>query len=183
MHLDATIYVSFRADVDNDLPLTYNFYTVDICTEAKRGLMKRLPTSSSLSTALRYDIGSSCSDAGDRRVVVKGTVTDQLGATAQLCENCPVVVFDFSIIDNIGDTSKRIASTHLQFKNNQITGLQAVDELTFALQARQAQNLIANETDTELMLDVAEKAAHDTLEADTPDTPRIQGSYMLHMLW
>ena len=79
-----------------------------------------------------------------------------------------------------------------KINNNQITGIQAVDELTFAVQARQARNRQRDndgqtkevtaeqqqEEEQELVdvLSVVQDAAEGFMSAETKQTPRLQGA-------
>ena len=189
---------------DEHRPFTYSFDTVDQCTQTKRKLVNPISHSGSLTTKLRYDVGGSCAEEGDRMIVVSGTVTDRLGATAELCGStqrngtqrdrsrpCPFVSFLYSIkIDNPADYIQRVQSN---WNQNQITGMEAVDELTFAVQAQQAQNQdapdgLSNANKSKIaqelvdVLSVVEDVCNDALSADTRQTPRIQGWYKLYIL-
>ena len=100
-----------------------------------------MPTSGSLTTDLRYDVGGECEQEGDRLVMVAGTVTDRFGATAELCDReskCPFVVFSFKT-DILIEADEFVDQIDQRFKDNQITGMEAVDDLIFAVQAGQAQ--------------------------------------------
>ena len=187
---------------DEDRPFTYSFDIVDQCTKMKRKLVNPISHSGSLTTKLRYDVGGSCAKEGNRMIMVSGTVTDRFGATAELCDiktndpPCPFVSFLYSIkIDNSADL---INSVQSKLDQNQITGIEAVDELTFAVQARQAQNRdtpdeLSNANKSKIaqelvdVLSIVKKAADDTLDASTLDattrqTPRIQGWSLLYIL-
>ena len=149
-----------------------------------------MPTSGSLTTDLRYDIGEACEQEGDRLVMVAGTVTDRLGATAELCDReskCPFVAFaeEEDALQEM-DPATIIEDVKEKLGNNQITGMQAVDELTFAVEARQGQVNRAKDTLSDAnqssisdelvtVLSMVQDAAEDALSAETRETPRVQG--------
>ena len=166
---------------------------MDACTQTERNLDNPIPTDNAIDTTLRYDIGKPCPNVLNRAVMVTGSVTDQLGASAELCDrgiNCPFVTL--SLISDL-QPAKLIAAAQSQLARNQITSLHAVDELNFALQMhqRQARQEKSNETESGNMespenemtqeqelatvLSIVKDAANDTLAIDTPQTPRAQG--------
>ena len=171
--------------------MTYAFDSVDHCTKTVRNLNNPIPTANAITTTLRYDLGSSCEKKGEREVIIVGTVTDRMGAKASFCDpssNCPSVIL--SLIPKL-EPQKIIDSAMQQIKQNRITSLQAIDELTFAMQARQRQS--REETIDDFNSDITEReqeeqvqevltvlsmvasAANETLKGDTPQAPRVQG--------
>ena len=130
-------------------------------------------------------------------MMVAGTVTDRFGATAELCDRdseCPFVAFSSQeqALQDL-ETAELINDVQKQLDSNQITKMQAVDELTFAVQARQAQKR-ANEKNASIsderqpltsreekelisVLDIVKDAAADALGTKTQQTPRLQGPF------
>ena len=180
-----------------DRPFTYSFDTVDFCTKSERNLNNPNPNANAITTKLRYDLGGSCSRSGDRLVMVVGTATDRFGASAELCNRksqCPFVAL--SPMPDV-EPAELIRGAQAQLKTNQITSLQAVDELTFAVQARRRQTkqrkngpekgsgsssgeeFTQEEEEEELVtvLSMLADAADETLGEATPQTPRVQGSW------
>ena len=166
---------------------------MDVCTQAEHYLENPIPTDNAINAKLRYDIGKPCPSADDRAVMVTGSVTDRLGASAELCEqgiNCPVVTL--SLISDL-QPANLIATARSQLAQNQITGLHAVDELTFALQIQQLQtrqeksngtesgkrespeNKKTQERELVTVLSIIKDTANDTLATGTSRTPRAQG--------
>ena len=167
-----------------------------MCTGLKRVLVNPISTSGSLTTDLRYDVGGECRQEGERLVIVAGKVTDRLGATAELCDRdskCPFAAFSpkGNVLNNI-QTGNLIRGVQNKLTKNQITKMQAVDELTFAVQTRNAQTRekFANDDETRKMsssslsdlievLQIVKAAADDVLGAETRQTPRFQGALIL----
>ena len=186
---------------DEDRPFTYTFDAVDLCTKYTHNLDNPIATSDSITTRLRYDMGGDCALKGDRLVMVVGTVTDRLGASAELCDrskNCPMVVFP--PLTSITHQPKEIINdVQAKVDQNQITNMQAVDELMFAVQSRQAQkklkkaaaaagkdvsaipDISVEEEAKELVqvLDMVRSAANGALGKTTQQTPRVQGGSLL----
>ena len=115
--------------------------------------------------------------------MVVGTVTNTLGASAELCDreaDCPFV--RIPIIPTI-DPAIIITETKATLISNQITSLEALDELTFAMQLRERQNRdVENEEansefEEELVqvLSMIKDAAADILGADVSRTLRAHG--------
>ena len=185
---------------DEDRPFTYTFDAVDLCTKYTQNLDNPIATSDSITTRIRYDMGGDCALKGDRLVMVVGTVTDRLGASAELCDrskNCPLVFFP--PLTSISHQPKEIiGDVQAKLEQNQITNMQAVDELMFAVQSRQAQkklkkaaaaagkksaipDISVEEEAKELVqvLDMVKSAANDALGKTTQQTPRVQGGSLL----
>ena len=166
-----------------------------MCTGLKRVLVNPIATSGSLTTDLRYDVGGECRQDSDRLVMVAGTVTDRLGATVELCNRdskCPFVAFtpNKDLLRNI-QTANLISDVQNKLAKNQITKMQAVDELTFAVRTRsaQAREKFTNDDETQKMtpsrqndliqvLQVVEAAADDALGTKTRQTPQLQGVFI-----
>ena len=160
-----------------------------------------MPNSGSLTTDLRYDVGGLCSQEGDRLVMVAGTVTDRFGATAELCDRdseCKLVAFSIFAAPT-EDAATLIDAVAEKLNKNQITGMQAVDEVTFAVQVRQAQGQAANgdsegedispevtkKREKELMtvLTIVENATEGALAITTQQTPLLQGLFVCTCLF
>ena len=187
---------------DEDQPFTYSFDAIDVCTKKQQKLNNAIPTRSSITTKIRYDLAAPCKHRGDRLVMVVGTVTDRLGASADLCDRtfeCPFIAFE-DLPDM--DPAEMIRDVRNKLANNQVTGMQAVDELTFAVQTRQLKRkkdgpakdkgdtadekidskaFTQKDEEEELVtvLTLVQDAAKDALGAETRQTPRVQGRRML----
>ena len=194
-------YTAFVHRADDEAPFTYSFDTIDICTRTKRVLVNPISASGSLTTDLRYDVGGVCEQEGDRLVMVAGTVTDRFGATAELCDReskCPFVAFspDKDVLRKF-ETVNYVRGVQKQLNKNQITKMQAVGELTFAVQIQNAharvkreqmqQNQAVNDqglreieskrqNDLITVLDIVKGAADDALITETHKTPLLQGA-------
>lgn len=174
---------------DDDGPLTYSFFTIDKCTSSESFLNNRIPTASSITTQLRYDPGGSCSVGTKQRVIVAGTVTDQLGATTELCTNensCPLVA-----LSPMADLDPDDLFKQLERRQNEETPSQEVtDDYVFAVQTlqkhiKESQPDVKSATPTEKQakqistaLEVLKDTAASTLEEITPDTAVVQGQLL-----
>ena len=126
--------------------------------------------------------------------MVAGTVTDRFGATAELCDRdseCKLVTISADPTEE--DPTTLIDEVTQKLNSNQMTGMQAVDEVTFAVQALQAEARAASkksdgkdnvEEDTKelegeliTVLDIVKRAAKDALGTKTQQTPRLQGLF------
>ena len=172
-----------------------------MCTQTVLSLYNPIPTNNAITTKLRYDLGKPCSRPGDRLVMVVGTVQNRFGASDELCnrepeslKRCPFVAL--SVIPDFKPAAL-IADVQGQLGKNQITSMQAVEDLTFAMQARQrqvrqqekrrAENddnsdgsgrvTMPKEQEQEVLtvLSMLKEAANDTVGVGTSQTPRVQG--------
>jgi len=131
-------------------------------------------------------------------VEVSGTVTDRLGASAELCnkKDCEPV-----ILSPMPDPDPNELFRQLETKLNetQITRVQAMDGYVFAVQALQKQIRKTGQNNTNntatsprptseqvkqmlVALEAFEQAAISTLGEITPDTPAIQGLLLVRIL-
>ena len=185
--------------MDEDAPFSYSFDTLDVCTKRKINLVNPIPASNNITTQLRYDLGGSCSRSADNLVMLKGFVADRFGARAELCNRksqCPIVTL--SPMPDINST-EWIHNVMSQWAKNEIATLQAVNDVTWAVQARHGQTkriregvdnadgnsigkqLTRKQREQELatVLSVVTRAADEYLSADSadiPQKPRVQCS-------
>ena len=111
--------------------------------------------------------------------MVVGTVTDRLGASAELCDReskCPLVslskMAEVDPADLVGDVVYR-------FETGRMSSVEAVDELQFAVQTGLAQPEKLELADLDKLLPILEMAANDTSAASTPQAARFQGKRRL----
>lgn len=183
------------------MPFTYEFDAIDLCTNSVHGLVNPIPTANALTTQLRYDVGKPCARAGDRQVMVVGTVMDRLGASAELCNRqskCPIV--ELSPVSDL-DPRAMITAVKTRMINNSITSLKAVDQLIFAVQTIHHQinkhenrdhvqdgngglsdrtsEKVWGEQDVLSVLSMLVTAAQDTMRVVTLQTLRVRGWYRI----
>ena len=169
--------------MDEDAPFSYSFDTLDVCTKRKTNLVNPIPASNNITTQLRYDLGGSCSRIADNLVMIKGFIADRFGARAELCNRksqCPLVTL--SPMPDINSTDW-IHNAMSQWANNEITTLQLVNDVTFAVSSNANGNSIGKqltrkqrEQELATVLSVVTRAADEYLSADTPQKPRVQCS-------
>ena len=120
-------------------------------------------------------------------MIIAGTVTDQLGATTELCtdeDSCPLVLLSPMVDLDPDDLFEELE----RLQNEADTpGQEVVDEYVFAVQAlqkhiKESQPEIQNPVPTEkqanqilTVLEVLEQTAASTLAETTPDTAVVQG--------
>ena len=175
-------------DDTEDLPLRYSFNTKDPCTGWVRKLPPPVGNDNNVDVMLLYDLEGACGN-DNRRVVIFGTVADRYGSSAELCDiasECPVVALDPMVdmepADMIGDVQTLI-------QDNQMTSLEAVDQISIAVKIQQSQEKQSKEDKTRVpqkddidekvgVLSILQVAASEAVEEDTMETSRLQGQIM-----
>ena len=202
-------------DDTEDLPLRYLFNTKDMCTGWVRKLPAPAGNDNSITALLFYDLEGLCERGnhlvnhglkpGNRSVVIFGAVKDRYGSKIRMCKviaktdadikkRCPRVSLAPQV-DDIEPT-KMIEDAQELMKDNKLTSLQAVDQISVAMKIRRGQKKNKNnsrkkiqteqdrtqrkdETDEKVdVLNILESAASEVLEDDAEQTSRAQAQIM-----
>ena len=175
-------------DDTEDLPLRYSFNTKDLCTGWVRKLPPPVGNDNNIDVMLLHDLEGLC-ELENRRVEIFGTVSDRYGSSAELCDiasECPIAALE-PMIDV--EPAEMIGDVQTLIKDNKMTSLEALDQISVAVKIRQSQEKQSEQDKTATqqkdvidekveVLSILKVAASEALEEDTLQTSRLQGQIM-----